>query len=212
MTTPRTRPRRTYAARIPEAQRRTELLDAALHLVVTQGHSAATMAAVADEAGVTKPVVYSLFANRAELLAALLEREQAGALAQMAAALPADLDDFAPDRLGGQLPQLLDGVLTAVRAAPERWRCIVVEMPDMPAEFHAARARAREVAVSMVQQLTARVLTEVDAPAALDAEITAHLVLGLLETAARLVLTDPEHFAPQRFAAALRSAVGMTLG
>jgi len=82
------RKRRAYAARVPAAQRRTELLDAALHLVVTAGHSAVTMDAVAEQAGVTKPVVYGVFGGRADLLDALLRREQEQALAQLAAILP----------------------------------------------------------------------------------------------------------------------------
>ncbi|MDT7633226.1 MAG: hypothetical protein QOI50_5156, partial [Pseudonocardiales bacterium] len=52
------RQRRTYAPRVPAAQRRTQLLDAALRLVVTRGHNAVTMDAVAEQVGVTKPVIY----------------------------------------------------------------------------------------------------------------------------------------------------------
>src|SRR5438067_1035536 len=88
-----TRKRRVYAARVPAEQRRTELLDAALHLVATAGHSAVTMDAVAEQAGVSKPVVYGVFTNRADLLAALLGREQEQALQQLMSILPTRLDE-----------------------------------------------------------------------------------------------------------------------
>jgi len=48
------RPRRAYAARVPAPQRRAQLLDAALHLVVTRGHQAVTMEAVAEQVGVNQ--------------------------------------------------------------------------------------------------------------------------------------------------------------
>src|SRR5882757_5498929 len=82
------RPRRTYAARVPAPQRRAQLLDAALHLVVTRGHQTVTMEAVAEQVGVTKPVVYGHFASRADMLAALLRREHNGALQQLLAMFP----------------------------------------------------------------------------------------------------------------------------
>jgi len=209
MTAARTGKRRAYAPRVPAEQRRAELLDAALHLVVTEGHNAATMDAVAEQAGVTKPVVYGQFANRAELLAALLEREQEQALAQLLAVLPLELDR-PPDDPAELLGWVLADFLRAVRAAPQRWHCIVMPMADMPADFHAAREQARAVALTRAEVLATWVLSAIDAPAELDAEIVAHTVVNLCEMAARLVLTDPAHFRPERFVAAMQAAVGLT--
>ena len=73
---------------MPIEQRRRELLDAALHIVVRDGHAAVTMEAVAAAAGVTKPVVYGVFPNREALLGELLKREQAAALEQLVELLP----------------------------------------------------------------------------------------------------------------------------
>ncbi|MBJ8344855.1 TetR/AcrR family transcriptional regulator [Antrihabitans sp. YC2-6] len=205
------RKRRAYAARVPEEQRRTELLDAALHLVVVEGHNAVTMAAVAEQAGVTKPVVYGLFANRADLLADLLRREQEQALAQLLAVLPSDFDKRSLDAPGDQLAALLERFLGVVREAPERWHCIVMQMPDMPAEFLSARETARAIALVRVEQIARWLLRSLDAPPELDAEIVAHTMVGVFESAARLVLSDPEHFKPERFVASLRAATGMAL-
>src|SRR4051812_18096989 len=50
--------RRRYAPRVPAAERREQVLDAALVLIDRDGYGAVTMEAVAREIGVTKPVVY----------------------------------------------------------------------------------------------------------------------------------------------------------
>lgn len=206
------RKRRAYAPRVPPQERRTQLLDAALHLVVARGHAATTMDAVAEQAGVTKPVVYGVFGNRAELLAALLEREQQGAVEQFFAALPEGAVQRAAADPAGALADMLDGLLTAVRAAPERWYCVVMPMADMPPEFHAAREAARAVAMREVEKILQAVLPSLGAPPELDSEILAHTVVTLFDMAARLVLTDPAHFRPERFVSALRAAVALAAG
>lgn len=159
-----TRKRRTYAARIPASQRRTELLDAALHLVVTQGHSAVTMNAVAEEAGVTKPVVYGVFVNRADLLRALLRREQDQALEQILTVLPERFEDRLGDDPGAVVADVLAKFLDAVRAKPERWHCVVMPMADMPPEFHAAREHARTQVLARAEELAAAFLSAVGSP------------------------------------------------
>jgi AcrR family transcriptional regulator len=195
--------RRAYAPRVPAEQRRTELLDAALHLVATQGQRAVTMDAVADRVGVTKPVVYGLFASRTELLTALLRREHEQGLAQLLAILPARITDPG---------QVLADFLRVVRVTPDRWHCIVMPMADMPPEFHDAREHARAVVLRRTEKLVGPLLRAVHAPEGLAPDIVAQTVVALFEMAARLVLTDPEAFAPERFITAIRAAVGLVTG
>ena len=206
------RKRRTYASRVPPDERRTQLLDAALHLVVSKGHQAATMDAVAEQAGVTKPVVYGVFANRVELLAALLRREQEQALRQLLGVLPTDLDGRPPTDLAAAVAGVLEKFLQVVREAPERWHCIVMPMSDMPAEFHAARERGRAVVLDRAVVIARWVTGSPGTPPAVDPEIAAHAVIALFEMAARLVLTNPEHFSPDRFVHAARAAGGLGPG
>ena len=56
------------------SERRRQLLDAALELIAADGYGAVTIEAIANRVGVTRPVVYSVFANVDELLLALLDR------------------------------------------------------------------------------------------------------------------------------------------
>src|SRR6266699_3389593 len=65
------------AARLTRAERRDALLDAAVALVTSRDLSAVSMEAVAERAGVSRPLVYKHFANRGELLAAVYQREAA---------------------------------------------------------------------------------------------------------------------------------------
>lgn len=210
MATETGRRRREYAPRVPIEQRRTELLDAALRIVVRDGHAAVTMEAVAAAAGVTKPVVYGVFPNRGVLLGELLKREQAAALEQLVELVPGlrtGLEDGAHP--ADVLADALDGFLAAVRGAPERWSCIVLPMADMPAEFNAAREEARGLVLASAAELGRWFARRFDAPDGLDAELIAHTVVTLAEMAARLVLTDPEEYEPARFVESLRATVSL---
>jgi len=57
--------------RMPKAQRRSRLLEAAHAIVRSEGTDGLTLARVAERAGVTKPIAYEHFGTRAGLLMAL---------------------------------------------------------------------------------------------------------------------------------------------
>ena len=80
--------RRRYANRLPRAERREQLLDAALTLIAEHGFGGLSMEAVAREAEIAKTVVYDAFANQEVLLTALLEREQERVFSTIADAVP----------------------------------------------------------------------------------------------------------------------------
>ncbi len=58
--------------RLPAAERRVQLLDAALGVFAAEGFQTATMEAVATVAGVTKPVLYQHFPSKRDLFLELL--------------------------------------------------------------------------------------------------------------------------------------------
>lgn len=79
------RPRR----RLPREERHRQLLDVAWRLIRDEGTEALTLGRVAEQAGVTKPVVYDHFGTRAGLLIALYREFDARQTELMDAALQA---------------------------------------------------------------------------------------------------------------------------
>jgi AcrR family transcriptional regulator len=73
----------------PEARRR-QILDAAVDLILSSGHSGCTLEQVAAAAGVSKPLIYKYFPRRDDLMAAMLERELAELHGRGFEAIPAD--------------------------------------------------------------------------------------------------------------------------
>ena|SRR2546423_2576158 len=60
-------------SRLPAARRRRQLLDVALEVFATNGFHRTSMEEVADQAGVTKPVLYQHFTSKRELYLELLD-------------------------------------------------------------------------------------------------------------------------------------------
>ena len=59
-------------ARLPAVQRRRQLFDVALEVFAERGYHGASMAEIAEAAGVTKPVLYQRFRSKRELYLELL--------------------------------------------------------------------------------------------------------------------------------------------
>jgi AcrR family transcriptional regulator len=194
--------RRKYARRLPPEQRREQLLDAALTLIPA-GFDTVTMESVAKEAQVTKPVLYDLFANRGELIGALLEREAARATEQVLAALPTDFATRSPDDAFADAVRVF---VNAVVEAPDRWRLVLLPPEGTPHEFRAQVELVRAGVLAQIEDLAALGVKELGLNDLgglddLDSELLGHAMLALGEMSGRLVLTDPEKFTPDRLVA-----------
>jgi AcrR family transcriptional regulator len=91
-------PRRARGARVDDpdrARRRADLLDAA-DRVIREAGPAASMSAIAAEAGITKPILYRHFGDKGGLYAALADRYIAPLLAGVRGAMASTT---APDRV-----------------------------------------------------------------------------------------------------------------
>ncbi|MFI6096034.1 TetR/AcrR family transcriptional regulator [Lentzea sp. NPDC051213] len=189
--------RRKYARRLPPEQRREQLLDAALSLIPA-GFDTVTMESVAKQAEVTKPVLYDLFANRADLISALLDREAARATEQVLAALPTDFATRSPDDAFADAVRVF---VHAVVEAPDRWRLVLLPPEGTPHEFRDQVELVRAGVLAQIEDLAALGLKELDRLDDLDSSLLGHTMLALAEMAGRLVLTEPEKFTPDRLAA-----------
>lgn len=191
--------RRRYAPRMPPEQRREQLIDAALEVILEHGYGGVSIEAIARAAGVTRPVVYDHFPDLARLLHALVEREEHFSLEQLEEVIP-------PASIGtGQLEpvEVLAGAvrrfLDAVVDRPATWRLILLPLEGTPAivREHVEVNRAR-----MVKRIESLVQVSIDfgqLPRSLDVELAARAIRDLGEDAGRAVLTDPKRFTPDRY-------------
>lgn len=188
---------RRYAPRLPPAERREQLLDAALDIIGREGYGGVTMEAVAREVGVTKPVVYDAFPNRGELLRTLLQREERRAMGQLTAVLDEVARDEDPDAL------LADGFvayLRAVQETPATWRLLLLPTAGTPDVVRDHVDHGRANVAQRLEQLLGWAVERGAIPEGTDLELTAHTIRVLGENDALLVLTDPERYSPERLA------------
>jgi AcrR family transcriptional regulator len=182
--------------RLSAAERREQLLDVTKAIVDERGFHAVSIEAVARDAGITRPVVYGHFQDLPGLLEALVEREGARALAQLAAVLPSDLR-------AGDARDLLDsalaGYLSAVQADPATWRLVLMPPEGAPAVLreHIERGRAA-VLTQLASAAGPGLVPGRESP---DPELTARMLSAFADEAARLLLTDPERWPVPRLMA-----------
>jgi AcrR family transcriptional regulator len=208
-------PPRKRAAHLGPERRRPEVLDAALKLFLKGGYDGTSMQAVANEAGVTKPVVYACFDSKDELFRALLRREEDRILAEIQGAFKADLSDPETTLTDG-----FTGFLRAVGDSPDVYRLIFMGEGGGNAAVADRIRRGRQAQVDALSAL-ARPWLDAAHRKAPQAEIdrTARLlgnsIAGLAEAGARLLLSGEDGWTPEtlgrelgRFAAAAQSVYG----
>lgn len=198
--------KRRYARRLPVEARREHLLDAALHLIARDGYDGISIEAVAREAGVSRPVVYSAYDDLDALLDALLDRTQRRALRSALDLLPRD--EVGED-VTGWLINALRGLLDIVQREPDVWRPVLGLTGGAPAmirdRIEATRTLIRGYLTDVIQQgLDRRGLD-------LDAEVLAHLAMTSCEEFARLVLADPRRFSVDRLVGTFEAFLATTL-
>jgi AcrR family transcriptional regulator len=191
---------------MPPEERRAQVLDATLKLIAGQGYERVSMEAIARAAGVTKPVVYDLFGTLADLLEALLEREQERALLQLAELLPTPGEEADPEQV---LTDSLHAFMRAVEARPDAWGLILMPPEAMPG---IVRERVEREQTQLAGQLESIVRWGLDGLAVEidDVELAVEALIVLVREAGRMHLADPQAFPPERlssFASALIAAV-----
>jgi AcrR family transcriptional regulator len=190
--------RRKYAPRLPPEERREQLLDVALEIIAERGYAAVSIEAIAQGAGVSRPVVYGLFDDLHDLLSSLLAREERRALAQLATAVPSTLGDDDPDDV---LVAGMRTFLEAVAADPLTWKVILFPLEGTPHQLRENVERNRELVLRQIERLVEWGVERRGGPVGLDVELFARMVVSLGEEAGRLVLTNPERFPPERHVA-----------
>ena len=160
--------------RLPAPERRAQLLHAALGIFAAEGFQATTMDTVANEAGITKPVLYQHFPSKRELFLELL-REVGARLAETVAE--------AANAAESAEAQVIDGFAAYFRfvaAHPDQFLLLFGEGVRIDAEFAEA--------VAVVEAELARfiaALIEIEGLDDDDRLVLAHGILGLAEGTGR---------------------------
>jgi AcrR family transcriptional regulator len=140
--------------RLPAAQRRALIEDAAARLFAERGYSATTVEDIVAEAGVSKPMLYRYFESKKELHMKLLERRRD----ELAAA---PLDEFL-QRHGEsdeRLPAMIDAWFAHVEQHPHTSRMLFQDATgdqDIKALQRELRRRQRAGDVTLLRELAPR--------------------------------------------------------
>jgi AcrR family transcriptional regulator len=201
------KPRR-YAPRMPPEERREQLLDAALSLIAEKGYESVSMEGIARRAGVTKPVVYDLFGTLADLLEALLEREEERALMQLAELMPAPAEDAEPAKV---LVDGLDAFLRAVETRPDAWRVTLMPVEAQPGIVRKYVERDRTAIAKQLESIVRWGVKRLEIPIE-DVELLVQTIIVLAEDGARRHLKDPERYPRERLTAFTASLLDSVRG
>jgi AcrR family transcriptional regulator len=182
---------------MPPEERRKQLLDATLALIAEKGYEAVSMEGISRKAGVTKPVVYDLFGSLADLLEALLEREEARALAQLAELMPAPAEDADPAQV---LVDALDAFLRAIETRSDAWRLSLMPIEAQPGIVRKHVERDRTVIAKQLESIVRWGVERLEMPMS-DVDLLVQTIIVLAEEAGRKHLADPERYPRERLTA-----------
>lgn len=172
--------RRALAARVatfgprsvPAELRRDHVLTCATLAFVTDGFEGVSMQAIAELAGVTKPVIYALFGSKEELFAAVVDRANDELATHVEFAIS-----------GGEGSQLVPGVrayLEYIAARSALWGQLFASMHHHVVAEAATRLRDRQMAI--VAEAIGRGYAEAGLTAdPRQVEALAHLVGGAVD-------------------------------
>ena len=168
--------------RLPAGERRTAIVDAALHVFSSGSYSGATTAGIAREAGVSEPILYRHFASKKELYFACLDE----AWRRLEALFDSAIEEVGPveawRRLGPSAMRELKAVM------PHLWMQAVTEAGEDEEIRRYVRRHMRKVHDYFADALR-RVQEAGEIPADRDVDAEAWIFVGgslLAATAARL--------------------------
>jgi AcrR family transcriptional regulator len=182
--------------RLPRAVREQQMLDAAVRVFSRRGFHEASMDEIADEAGISKPMVYAYLGSKDDLFRACVNREGTRLLESIVAAVG---DDLAADE---QLWRGLRGFFGFVGGHREGWAVLYRQAKSrqpFAGDLAALRARIVEVVAGMLR----KAVTQQGADAR-DQDLTAsaYALVGAAESIADWLADHPEED-PDRSAARL---------
>ncbi len=193
---------------MPAEQRRAQLLDAAFTVLGRVEWHELSMEAVAQEAGVGKPVLYTVFKTRADLVEALLERERDLALEQVADTLPVDLIGADPVVAASAT---VEAFVAVALENPTRWRLILAGPGSAPDEYRDAIRSSRAGIFDQAEALV-RIGLAIDSRwASMDSALLTNSLLTIAEMLGRLAVSEPDTYPRERIEGFVQAIVQLLM-
>ena len=180
------------SSRLTASERREQLLEVTTRIVAEQGFQAVSIESVARRAGISRPIVYEHFGDLQGLLEAVVEREMSRAFSQVSETALTDLTEGDHREL---MLESLRAFLHAVRDHPSTWRLVLMPAEGAPELLRKRLARGRASVLAQLAQAVRPIMRASESP---DAELTARVLSAISDEYARLILTDPDRFTPER--------------
>lgn len=188
---------RPYAPTLSVEDRRTQILDGGLKVLVDQGAHAVSLHTVGQQLNLSRPPIQRQFPDSEQLRHSVIDREVTAAVDELAAIIK-------PGRSAGAgsadaLPVVVTQFVDAVLATPYRWEAMA-QLVRSPIASLRMRARPALHAVVVEYVRDRNSLNR-------DYDVVAHLILGVLLEAADLLYADPTSGAPDGVVATLNTAM-----
>jgi AcrR family transcriptional regulator len=172
--------------RLPRAVREQQMLDAAVRAFSRRGFHAASMDEIADDAGISKPMVYAYLGSKEQLFLACAHREGTRMLEAIVAVVGADLP------ADQQLWRGLRAFFGFVGAHRDGWAVLYRQARGQEA-FIADLAQMRERMVEVIAGLLRRaVQAHGREPREADLSATAYALVGAAESLADWLADHPD--------------------
>lgn len=180
--------RASSSKRVPRAVREQQMLDAAAAVFSRQGYHAATVDAIADAVGISKPMVYLYFGSKEELFVAVVQREATRLTEMIGAAAAIGLTPYEQLRRG------LEAFLTFVAQRRDGWSVLYrrarAQGEPFASSINAIRARSVEVVAALLERAIAESGAEL--PPKQDLIAIGHSVVGGCEALADWMLEEEQ--------------------
>ena len=179
-------PSRPTFKRLPRAVREQQMLEAAVRVFARRGFHAASMDEIADEAGISKPMVYAYLGSKDDLFRACVNQEGTRLLESIVAVVR---DDLPADE---QLWRGLRGFFGFVGAHREGWAVLYRQASSrqpFAGDIAELRSRIVEVIAGMLRRAVLAHGAEAREP---DLTASAYALVGAAESVADWLADHPE--------------------
>lgn len=186
--------------RMSSADRREQILDEAKKIVAMDGFLAITMKRLADEAKITRTLIYQQFGDLAGVLAALVEREFTKELS-----IYLRSTSMYPGGGVEQFVSVIGELLKGVDDNPAAWQLFLMTPDGAPEELHHRLTEGRAmVQTYLSDSLQSAAKKDPSIMINLDFELGAKSLGAVAESLLRLRLEDPERYSHERLLSHVR--------